>query len=49
MTRDQEPIRLDLMIEVCMVELGMSRAEAEAEVRRVAAALEMPLTEVGHA
>lgn len=49
MSTDDEPIRLDLMIEVCMVELGMTREEAEAEVRSACAALGEAVTEVGHA
>lgn len=49
MTNTQDPIRLDLMIEVCMVELGMSREEAEAEVRSACEALGEMVTEVGHA
>lgn len=43
------PIRLDILIEVCMEELGMTRAEAEAEVREACGLLDMPMTEVGHA
>jgi len=46
---DDAPLRLDLLIEACMQELGMDRAEAEAEVRSACGQLDMPMTEVGHA
>lgn len=42
-------VRLDILIEVCMEELGMTRAEAEAEVREICGLLDMQMTEVGHA
>lgn len=49
MTDFEDPIRLDLMIEVCMIELDMTREEAEAEVRDACETLGEAMTEVGHA
>lgn len=49
MNTDDEPLRLDVLIEHCMVKLGMTLEEAEAEVRDACETLGEAVTEVGHA